>query len=217
MLYILCIVSSNQKMRQLIIGIGGITNGGKSTLATSLHARIPNSCLIAQDTFFKDNSLVPVDSRGFKQYDVIDSLNMDEMMREVQSWQKDPAAFVDSYRLRSQRPKLLEAPADMYTLIIEGFLIYNYRPLNELIDMKYFLHIPYEICKERRCLRTYNPPDPCGYFDGHVWPMYLKNRNEMEDKVSDLVYLDGTQSREKIFADVYKRIKMEMDKLPGKD
>ncbi|XP_048839293.1 nicotinamide riboside kinase 1-like isoform X4 [Brienomyrus brachyistius] len=193
MLYILCIVSSNQKMRQLIIGIGGITNGGKSTLATSLHARIPNSCLIAQDTFFKDNSLVPVDSRGFKQYDVIDSLNMDEMMREVQSWQKDPAAFVDSYRLRSQRPKLLEAPADMYTLIIEGFLIYNYS------------------------LRTYNPPDPCGYFDGHVWPMYLKNRNEMEDKVSDLVYLDGTQSREKIFADVYKRIKMEMDKLPGKD
>ncbi|XP_072561505.1 nicotinamide riboside kinase 1-like isoform X1 [Paramormyrops kingsleyae] len=207
-------------MRQLIIGIGGVTNGGKSTLAMSLHARIPNSCVIAQDTFFKDNSLVPVDSRGFTQYDVIDSLKMDEMMCEVRAWQKDPAAFQDSCRLRSQCPKMSEAAADMYTLIIEGFLIYNYRPLNELIDMKYFLHIPYEICKERRwfgSLRTYNPPDPCGYFDGHVWPMYLKNRNEIEDTVSDLVYLDGTQSREKIFANVYKRIKMEMDKMPGKD
>ncbi|XP_023659029.1 nicotinamide riboside kinase 1-like isoform X3 [Paramormyrops kingsleyae] len=180
-------------MRQLIIGIGGVTNGGKSTLAMSLHARIPNSCVIAQDTFFKDNSLVPVDSRGFTQYDVIDSLKMDEMMCEVRAWQKDPAAFQDSCRLRSQCPKMSEAAADMYTLIIEGFLIYNYS------------------------LRTYNPPDPCGYFDGHVWPMYLKNRNEIEDTVSDLVYLDGTQSREKIFANVYKRIKMEMDKMPGKD
>lgn len=29
--------------------------------------------------------------------------------------------------------------------------------------------------------REYSPPDPPGYFDGHVWPMYLKNRHEMED------------------------------------
>ena len=29
------------------------TNGGKSTLSQSLQQRIPNSCIIAQDTFFK--------------------------------------------------------------------------------------------------------------------------------------------------------------------
>lgn len=29
--------------------------------------------------------------------------------------------------------------------------------------------------------RVYTPPDPPGYFDGHVWPMYLKNRREMWD------------------------------------
>lgn len=27
--------------------------------------------------------------------------------------------------------------------------------------------------------RVYEPPDPPGYFDGHVWPMYLKHRQEM--------------------------------------
>lgn len=30
--------------------------------------------------------------------------------------------------------------------------------------------------------RVYTPPDPPGYFDGHVWPMYLKNRLEMEEE-----------------------------------
>ena len=32
----------------------------------------------------------------------------------------------------------------------------------------------------------YTPPDPPGYFDGYVWPMYLKNRREMESMVSGI-------------------------------
>lgn len=30
------------------------------------------------------------------------------------------------------------------------------------------------------------PPDPPGYFDGYVWPMYLKNRKVMEETVNDM-------------------------------
>lgn len=29
--------------------------------------------------------------------------------------------------------------------------------------------------------RQYTVPDPPGLFDGHVWPMYLKHRREMEN------------------------------------
>ena len=29
--------------------------------------------------------------------------------------------------------------------------------------------------------RNYTVPDPPGLFDGHVWPMYLKHRAEMEE------------------------------------
>lgn len=29
-------------------------------------------------------------------------------------------------------------------------------------------------------------PDPPGLFDGHVWPMYLKHRKEMEDSGVDV-------------------------------
>lgn len=34
-----------------------MTNGGKSTLSQSLHQQIPNSCIIAQDSYFKVNCL----------------------------------------------------------------------------------------------------------------------------------------------------------------
>ncbi|KAG9354403.1 hypothetical protein JZ751_001112 [Albula glossodonta] len=40
-------------MKKLIIGIGGVTNGGKSTLAKAIHEIVPNSCIVAQDAYFK--------------------------------------------------------------------------------------------------------------------------------------------------------------------
>ncbi|XP_032371548.1 nicotinamide riboside kinase 1 isoform X1 [Etheostoma spectabile] len=203
-------------MKTLLVGVGGMTNGGKSTLSKSLHQRIPNSCLIAQDSYFKDYSVVPVDSNGFKQYDMLDALHMDTMMCEVDSWRRDPLSFM---RQRGLYPEHTTSSADemVYVLIVEGFLIFNHRPLNELFYKRYFMEIPYDVCKTRRSLRVYTPPDPPGYFDGHVWPMYLKNRQEMESMVSGIVFLDGLKPKEELLAAVYKDVCQEIEKLRDGD
>ncbi|ELW58800.1 Nicotinamide riboside kinase 1 [Tupaia chinensis] len=73
-------------------------------------------------------------------------------------------------------------------LIIEGFLLFNYNT------------------------RVYEPPDPPGYFDGHVWPMYLKHRREVEDITWEIVYLDGTKSEEDLFSQVYEDLIQELAK-----
>uniref|UniRef100_A0A8C7VMW5 Nicotinamide riboside kinase 1 n=1 Tax=Oncorhynchus mykiss TaxID=8022 RepID=A0A8C7VMW5_ONCMY len=200
-------------MRTLVVGIGGMTNGGKSTMSSSLHLRIPNSCIIAQDAFFKDDSVIAVDSNGFKQYDVLDALHMDRMMSKIESWRKDPGSFLASQSLRTQ----CSVGEEVFVLIVEGFLIFNYGPLNELMDKRYFLEIPYDVCKERRGSRVYTPPDLPGYFDGYVWPRYLKNRQEMEDMVSDIVFLDGLKSKEDLLDYVYGDVTMEIQSLMGKD
>ncbi|XP_056137033.1 nicotinamide riboside kinase 1 isoform X2 [Lampris incognitus] len=203
-------------MKKLIVGIGGMTNGGKSTLARSLHQQIPNSCIIAQDAFFKDDSVVPVDSNGFKQYDMLDALHMDEMMSEVDSWCRDPESFLALQGLVTGHA----APSGqdkVYMLIVEGFLIFNYRPLNQLMDKSYVMEIPYDVCKKRRSSRVYTPPDPPGYFDGHVWPMYLKNRKELESMVTGIVLLDGLKSKEELLASVYDDIIKEIEILSESD
>lgn len=81
--------------------------------------------------------------------------------------------------------------------------------------------------------RNYTVPDPPGLFDGHVWPMYLKHKNIMEESGVDVcksafifaqvflnvkylffpliktlfwpftVQLDGTKSKEQLFNLVY--------------
>ncbi|XP_034726836.1 nicotinamide riboside kinase 1-like isoform X3 [Etheostoma cragini] len=199
-------------MKTLLVGVGGMTNGGKSTLSKNLHQQIPNSCLIAQDSYFKDDSVVPVDSNGFKQYDMLDALHMDTMMCDVNSWRRDPLSFM---RRRGLYPELTTSSADeiVYVLIVEGFLIFNHRPLNELFYKRYFMEIPYDVCKTRRSLRVYAPPDPPEYFDGHVWQMYLKNRQEMESMVSGIVFLDGMKPKEELLAAVCKEVCQEIEKL----
>ncbi|XP_075955642.1 nicotinamide riboside kinase 1 [Anarhichas minor] len=203
-------------MKTLVVGVGGMTNGGKSTLSKSLHQQIPNSCLIAQDSYFKDDSVIPVDSNGFKQYDMLDALHMDTMMSEVDSWRRDLESFL---RRRGLNPERTTPPVDeeVYVLIVEGFLIFNHRPLNELFYKRYFMEIAYEVCKRRRSSRVYTPPDPPGYFDGHVWPMYLKNRQEMESMVSGILFLDGLKPKEELLADVHEDVCQEIERLKEKD
>lgn len=191
-------------MKTFVIGIGGVTNGGKTTLAKNLQKHLPNSSVISQDDFFKPESEIETDENGFLQYDVLEALNMDKMMSAVTSWLENPIVTPGSTDLGSTE--------EIFILIIEGFLLFNYKPFSTIWNRSYFLTIPYEECKRRRSTRVYEPPDTPGYFDGHVWPMYLQHRQELENIPGDIVYLDGTKSEEDLFLQVYKDLVQELEK-----
>ncbi|XP_058393534.1 nicotinamide riboside kinase 2 isoform X2 [Diceros bicornis minor] len=160
-----------------IVGIGGMTNSGKTTLTTSLLRSLPNCCVIHQDDFFKPQDQIAVGEDGFKQWDVLESLDMRAMLSTVQAWVSSPQKFARAHGVSVQP----DAP-DTHILLLEGFLLYSYNT------------------------RSYEVPDPPGLFDGHVWPMYQKYKREMEANGVEVVYLDGMKSREELFQQVLEDI-----------
>ncbi|XP_077200891.1 nicotinamide riboside kinase 1 isoform X2 [Paroedura picta] len=174
-------------MKTLVIGIGGITNGGKTTLARKLKEQLPNCTIISQDDFFKSQSEVAVDEHGFLQYDVLDALYMEKMVARIHSWMANPEGC-ELPSLQNNMHDKEKKTEGCWVLIVEGFLLYNYST------------------------RVYNPPDPPGYFDGHVWPMYLKHKGEMEENETDIVYLDGTQLQDDLCSRIYSDIIEELEK-----
>ncbi|XP_075391693.1 nicotinamide riboside kinase 2 isoform X2 [Tenrec ecaudatus] len=186
---------------KIIIGVGGMTNGGKTTLTNSLLKTLPNCCVIHQDDFFKPQDQIAVGEDGFKQWDVLESLDMEAMLSTVQAWVRNPGKFARAHGVPVQ-----PTASDTHVLLLEGFLLYSYRPLVDLYSRRYFLTVPYEECKRRRSTRNYQVPDPPGLFDGHVWPMYQKYKGEMETNGVEVVYLDGTKTRGELFQQVLQDI-----------
>lgn len=201
-------------MSWLVIGISGVTCGGKTTLSRSLfsylsdtanenclsdHIKIGIVKIINQDDYFYPDDYPQhewVESIAHVNYDVIGALDMTKMCSDLYTELGKRFVFYAKCK-----------PVQIVNiLIIDGFLIFNHGVLNRLCQLKFHIHLPYEKCYERRLKRTYDPPDCLGYFEVCVWPCYEQHFSEIKIK-DDIMLLNGEISKEKIFQHVFDCIK----------
>lgn len=188
----------------LILGICGVTCGGKTYLAKQCKKYLPNSTLISQDTYFlpvtsPKHVLIP--ELNHFNWEILSSLDMEKMHKDILSIiNKDHPVDTNNSPDQEQEKISIDVPLESIQLlrhkfrntnilIIEGFCIFNYEPIEKLCDLKFYISISKETVCERRFKRVYDPPDPPGYFEKVVWPEYLKHKEEIQENCKDIVYL----------------------------
>ncbi|MEN8158013.1 MAG: uridine kinase, partial [Bacteroidota bacterium] len=120
----------------------GGTGSGKTTVVRKILERIPADrvALIPQDSYYKDNSHLPLEERQKMNFDHPESLEFELLVEHLRQMKagKMVQQPIYSYLTCTRAGETIPVePKEV--IILEGILIYTHRPLIDEIDLKVFV------------------------------------------------------------------------------
>ena len=184
----------------IVVGIGGATNSGKTTVCKRLKAEFKADVFNCDEYFWPEDSPnhVPLPQfNGHANWDIVSAVDMDALRRDVKGWIDRQSAPKLNNNGDASRPSVL---------LVEGILVLNHPPLESLFDLKYYFIVTKEQCEQRRNLRHYEPPDPEGYFEDIVWPQHLEYKQELLGR-HDIKFVPGNTDLDPIYSQIFQDIR----------
>ncbi len=137
----------------LIIGIGGGTGSGKTTVVRKIVESLPDDsvAVIPQDSYYKDQSHLPLDVRKRTNFDHPDAFEWPLLASQIndlrmgKSIQQPTYSYITCTRLTDT---ILVKPKDV--IIVEGIMALYDKKLRDLMDLKIFV----DACDDERLLRV---------------------------------------------------------------
>ena len=147
----------------MIIGIGGVSRSGKSSLAQWLSREFKDSISLSLDDFAYPRHKLP-------------------KVNGLYDWEVPPAYNFD--RLLQTTKKMHQLHA---VVIVEGILVFHDHRLNDLFDRRILLQIDRNEFLERRTKETRWGNEPRWYLD-YTWESYQRHGSQCK---GDHVVLSG--------------------------
>ncbi len=125
-----------------IIGITGGTGSGKSTVVRKISENLNQDLVgvITQDSYYKDNSHIPLDQRQKINFDHPASIDFPLLLEHVRTLKKGEGIHQPVYSfLTSTRMDKTIPVEPKLVIILEGLLIFTNEPLRKLLDLKIFV------------------------------------------------------------------------------
>lgn len=145
----------------MIIGIGGISRSGKTTLRNYLEQKL------------KPVGIFHIDDYGYgpiRKYDE----NIEDF---IDDWEAPEAHNLDKFYLDLKNLKNeieQNSTQEIKYIIAEGFLLYNRKDITDLIDLKFNFYIDKELARERRKSTKFYHSDY--YFNEYIWKLFYINK-----------------------------------------
>lgn len=140
----------------MIIGICGGSGSGKTTVAKKLVEVLgeAQTVLLAQDSYYKDHSELPLESRAKVNFDHPESVDFDLLIGQLEALKGnrpvDRPQYDFAQHRRTDRVQHLEPKP---IIIVEGILILHEPRLREMFDLKVYVDTEADIRFIRRLKR----------------------------------------------------------------
>jgi len=142
--------------KRLVIGICGGTGSGKTTITERIISALsPESVLVLQqDHYYKDFPDIPVERRARQNFDHPDSFDTPLLIEHLRQLREGmpverPVYDFTKHARASSTVRMNPSPA----VILEGILIFENKPLRELMDVKIFVDTDSDLRFIRRLKR----------------------------------------------------------------
>lgn len=127
----------------LVVGIAGGTGSGKTTVVRKVIEKLPQNCvtLIPQDSYYKDNSHLPLEERQQINFDHPDSIEWTLLIEHIKKLKESKTIEqpIYSYLTCTRSEETIKVQA-LKLIIIEGILILGNKHLRDLMDLKVFVN-----------------------------------------------------------------------------
>lgn len=126
----------------LIIGIAGGTGSGKTTVVKKIVEQLPKGevIILPQDSYYKDNSHLPLSDRLEINFDHPDSVEFDLLVKHIKDLKNGVAVQqpIYSYLTCSRSDEYIPVEPTK-VVIVEGILAFTNPELRSLMDLKVFV------------------------------------------------------------------------------
>ena len=181
----------------LVIGIAGGTGSGKTTLMKNIIARFGDVVtVLSHDNYYKRRDELTYEERCLINYDEPAALETDLMARHLEELRRGNAIDCPVYDFtQHNRSNETVRIVPKKVIIVEGILIFEDRPLRELMDIKIFVDTDADVRLCRRIKRDVNKrgrtlESVLTQYQQTVKPMHEKYV-EPSKKFADIVVPEG--------------------------
>lgn len=126
----------------LVIGIAGGTGSGKTTVVKQIINSLPKNevALVTQDSYYKDNSHLPLEQRQKINFDHPDSIEFELLIKHIAQLKNGNSIEEPVYSyLTCTRSAETNTIYPRKVVIVEGILILSNETLRNLFDIKVFV------------------------------------------------------------------------------
>lgn len=127
----------------IIIGVGGGTGSGKTTVVNKILADLPqeDAIILSQDHYYFDNKHLSFEEREKINFDHPRAIDFNLMVQHIQDLKLGKTIDQPNYSfITHTRTGDFVRIRPHQIIIVEGILVFTHQPLRDLFNMKIFIH-----------------------------------------------------------------------------